>query len=78
MLFVVNHNPALGLGADALGNATSVLDSLGLDYRVWVGRYSEEAHLRHKLQVGPTGEEVAARGGRRGRGSLRGDRVAVR
>lgn len=50
MLFVVSHDPA---AADSRGMhaTTALLDSYGLDYRMWRGRYSEEAALKHKLQV---------------------------
>ncbi|GAB4820616.1 hypothetical protein N2152v2_007662 [Parachlorella kessleri] len=53
MLFLVHHDP-LAVGAatpDGLLSLTSLLGEQGLDYRVWKGQYSPEAHLRNRLQV---------------------------
>jgi hypothetical protein len=52
MLFIVNHNPRhLDVPDHSLSELLAVLNGRGIDYRVWIGQYSAEAHLKHKLQV---------------------------
>lgn len=59
MLFVVNYNPkAASSSSDQsssssspLQQLTAILDAWGADYRVWLGQYSADAHLKLKLEV---------------------------
>ncbi len=52
MLFIVNHNPsAPDVPSHALHSTVAILDEWGADYRVWLGQYSADAHLKHKLEV---------------------------
>jgi hypothetical protein len=53
MLFIVNQNPASqGSNPRDLEDMRRLLDAFGADYRVWLGQYSADTHLKFKLQVG--------------------------
>jgi hypothetical protein len=57
MLFIVNYNPKTASSSDQnsssspLQKLTAILDAWGADYRVWLGQYSADAHLKYKLEV---------------------------
>ena len=53
MLLVVHHNSLLpDVPAGALESILAVLGAWGVDFRLWLGAFSAEAHLKYKLQVG--------------------------
>jgi hypothetical protein len=54
MLFGVNYYPRAEPatnGTSPLNQIKALLDAWGADYRVWLGQYSAEEHLKFKLQV---------------------------
>ncbi|KAK9817011.1 hypothetical protein WJX72_008263 [[Myrmecia] bisecta] len=51
-LLLVNHNPAnAGVQRAHLAEVLSILQQAGLGYRLWIGQYSSEGHLKLKLQI---------------------------
>lgn len=55
MLFLVNYNTAKKReeveAVSPLDDMLALLDTWGVDYRVWLGQYSAEAHLKLKLEI---------------------------